>query len=119
MRWMGLGLIVCLVCLYRYERVHFSRTGVVGIYEREGQHGGSIIQVRADGSFSHLDGKERQTGTWRLVDEQYPLYDTGIKFDGGTGSSTYANEYLLTRHGLNICWEVREDEEYWCKKDQK
>ena len=119
MRWMGSGLIVCFLCLYRYERVHFSRNAVVGIYERDGQDGGSAIEVRADGSFSHREGKDVQTGTWRLVDEKYFLFDTGIEFDGGTGSSRYANEYLLTRHGFTVCWEVHEDEEYWCKKDGK
>jgi hypothetical protein len=105
--------------LYRYERVHFSRTDVVGIYEQKGQNRGSTIEVKADGSFLHLDGNEVQTGTWQLVDAEYLLYDTGIEFDGGTGSSSYADEYLLTRHGFGICWEVREGEEYWCKKDRK
>ena len=93
MRWLGLALIVCLVCLYRYERVHFSRTDVVGTYELEGQNGGSSILVNADGSFSHIDGKELKSGTWRLVDEKYLLYDTGIEFDGRTSGSGYANEY--------------------------
>lgn len=119
MRWRGLSLIVCVACLYCYGRFHFSRNEVLGIYEQEGQGGGSTIQVKADGSFSHFDGKELQGGTWHLVDAQYVLYDTGIEFVGGSGSSGYANEYRLTRHGFRICWEVREDEEYWCKKDAK
>jgi len=118
-RWKGLALIICLICFYYYERIHFSRTQVVGIYELDGQDGGSTIEVKADGSFTHLDGKEVQTGTWRLVDADYLLYDTGIEFDGGMEPSRYANEYLLTRRGFRICWEVREDEEYWCKKNGK
>jgi hypothetical protein len=60
-----------------------------------------------------IDVKEVQTGTWRLIDAENSLYDTGIEFDGGSG---YANEYRLTRHGFSVCWEVREDQEYWCKK---
>ena len=119
MRWSVLSLIVCFACLYYYGRVHFSRTEVVGIYEQEGLGGGPTIQVKQDGSFSHLDGKEVQSGTWHLVDAEYVLYDTGIEFDGGSSGSGYANEYLLTRHGFRICWEVRGDEEYWCKKDAK
>ena len=111
-------MVASLVCI-TYERVHFSRADVLGIYEHVGQEGGSTVQVKADGSFSHIDGKEVEVGTWRLIDTEYPLYDTGIEFDGVTDTSRYANEYLLTRHGFNVCWEVREDEEYWCKKDGK
>jgi len=104
--------------VYYYGRFHFSKNEVVGIYEQEGRGGKSTIQVKDDGSFSHFDGKEVQSGTWQLVDAEYVLYDTGIEFDGGSSSSGYANEYRLTRHGFRICWEVRE-EEYWCKKDAK
>jgi hypothetical protein len=118
-RWLGLGLIVCLICLYRYERVHFSKAAIVGTYELEGQNCGSRVLVNADGSFSYIDDKDVKSGTWRLIDEKYLLYDTGIEFNGRTSGSGYANEYLLTRRGPNICWEVREGEEYWCKKDGK
>jgi hypothetical protein len=118
-RWKVLALIICLICFYYYERVHFSRAQVVGIYELDGQDGGSTIEVKTGGNFTRSDDKEVQTGAWHLIDAKYLLYDTGIEFDGGTGSSGYANEYLLTRRGFKICWEVREDEEYWCKKNRK
>jgi hypothetical protein len=118
-RWIGLGLIFCFACLYCYGQVHFSRTEVEGIYEQEGLGGRSTIQVRDDGTFSHIDGKEVQSGTWHLVDAEYVLYDTGIEFDGGSSSSRYANEYRLMRRGFRICWEVYQDQEYWCKKEVK
>jgi len=78
--------------------------------------------LSADGTFIRKgEGRKPVHGQWKMTDQEY-LFDTGIELDepgitSPDGSSTggFAGEYLLTTRSGKICWEVSEDQEYWCR----
>ena len=75
--------------------------------------GGSDLALRRlnpDGTFAnYANGRRVSGGTWHLMEQPF---DQGIEFD----SESSADEYRLVRRHGTLCWEIRRDYEYVCKK---
>ena len=119
LRILGILVIVFIVVLWIRSRTHYTKQDIAGQYEMNGGFSRETsdftsVNINADGTFMRYNGSEISSrGSWHLDTSQ--VLDVGIEFDGGEGSSSYADSFRLTRRNGIICWEERPDFDYWCK----
>jgi hypothetical protein len=80
-----------------------------GIYGKKNYADGTTFELRGDGTFArHLPGGGVVNGLWNLPHGLSQKLDPAIEFDGG-------DQFALTHRDRKLCWETREDYDYWCR----